>query len=94
MTSSTRTNPKWSLDGTKLAFHSDLHGWFDIAVYDLASREILWLTNSEGDSQSPIFISKSTDQCSSPQIAYTQSQGAFNWIEILSAGGEQKKISE
>ena len=82
--------PKWSADGTKLVFHSDLHGWFDIAIYDLASKEIAWLTNREGDSQSPIFISNSTDQCSSPQIAYTQSQGAFNWLEILDAEGKQK----
>lgn len=79
--------PKWSLDGTKLAFHSDLHGWFDIAFYDLVSKEIVWLTDSQGDSQSPIFISKSTNQCSPPQIAYTQSQGAFNWMEICHAEG-------
>ena len=78
---------KWSADGKKLTFHSDLHGWFDIAVYDLASKKNTWLTNSDGDSQSPIFISKSTDQCSSPQIAYTQSQGAFNWTEICHADG-------
>ncbi len=84
-------DPRWSADGTKLTFHSDLHGWFDIAFYNLASKEISWLTRSECDSQSPIFISKSIAQCSSPQIAYTQSQGAFNWIEILDEGDERKK---
>ncbi len=84
-------DPKWSACGTKLVFHSDLHGWFDIAVYDLASKEVAWLTNSEGDSQSPIFISKTKNQVSSTLVAYTQSQGAFNWIEILDAKSERTK---
>ena len=83
-------DPRWSADGTKLAFHSDLHGWFDIAIYDLASKEIKWLTNSVSDSQSPILISKSNDQGFSSQIAYTQSQGMFNCIEILGEGGKRK----
>src|SRR5215207_4082123 len=33
-------DPRWSADGTKLTFHSDVHGFFDIAIYDLASSEI------------------------------------------------------
>ena len=84
------SEPKWSADGTKLIFHSDLNGWFDIAFYDLASREINWLTQSVGDSQSPIFFSKSIDQGYSSKIAYTQSHGTVNWIEILDEGGKQK----
>jgi len=80
-------DPKWSAGGTKLIFHSDLHGWFGIVIYDLASKEIKWLTNSDGDSQSPIFISKTINQVSSTQVAYTQSQGAFNWIECCHAEG-------
>ena len=84
------SEPKWSADGTKLTSHSDLHGWFDIAVYDLASKEINWLTNSEGNSQSPLFIAKSTDPGFLTQIAYTHSQGVSNQIEIFAAGGKRK----
>ena len=84
-------DPKWSPDGAKLAFHSDLHGWFNIGVYDLSSKEITWKTNSKGDSQSPTFISTIDESTSSSQIAYTQSKGACNWIEVLTADGKRKK---
>ena len=83
-------DPKWSRDGTKIAFHSDLYGWFDIGIYDLSSKEITWKTNSEGDSQSPTFIPK-RNPSSLLQIAYTQSKGAGNWIEILTADDSRKK---
>lgn len=83
-------DPKWSRDGTKIAFHCDLHGWFDIGIYDLFSKEITWKTNSEGDSQSPTFIPK-RNPSSLLQIAYTQSKGAGNWIEILTADDSRKK---
>jgi dipeptidyl aminopeptidase/acylaminoacyl peptidase len=80
----------WSPDGTKLAFHSDLHGWFDIGIYDLSSKEITWKTDSEGDSQSPALIPK-RNPSSLLQIAYTQSKGAVNWIELLTADDSPKK---
>ena len=67
--------PKWSPDGSKLAFHSDKHGWFDIGMYDLATKEIVWVTQNEGDSQTPEFMGS--------DIAYTQSRGAVNWIESV-----------
>lgn len=67
--------PKWSPDGNKLAFHSDLHEWFNIGVYDLSTKEIEWATQSEGDTKNPAFISIQT-------LAYRQSQGAFNWMEL------------
>lgn len=61
--------PQWSPDGGKLAFHSDAHGWFDIGIYDLATKEIEWATQSEGDSQTPVFISNSPSDTSNHQIA-------------------------
>jgi len=78
--------PNWSPDGNQLAFHSDIHGWFDIGVYDMESKEISWLTKSDGDSQSPVFW-KSIDSSSLHQISYTQNKGAVNWIVL---GGEKK----
>jgi dipeptidyl aminopeptidase/acylaminoacyl peptidase len=81
--------PRWSPDVSKLAFHSDKHGWFDIGMYDLSTREIEWLTQNEGDSQTPVFISNSLSNTSEHQIAYTQSRNAVNWIELFgNLGGE------
>jgi len=67
--------PKWSPDGRELIFHSDAHGWFDIGIFDLETKETNWLTESKGDSQTPTFAGEN--------IAYTQSKGAVNWIELL-----------
>lgn len=81
--------PKWLPNGKGLVFHSDVNNWFDIGLYDLDSKEITWLTNSEGDSQSPVFLGSNSlllekqKQASRIQIAYAQSKGAVNWIETL-----------
>ena len=75
--------PKWSLEGGKLAFHSDKHGWFDIGIYDLATNEIEWITKNQGDSQSPEFMCMN--------IAFIQSKGAVNWIELLDEKGNTKR---
>jgi dipeptidyl aminopeptidase/acylaminoacyl peptidase len=75
--------PRWSPDGIKLAFHSDKHGWFDIGVYDLATDEVEWVTQSEGDSQTPEFLPSSSTNPSILQFAYTQSKGAMNWVECV-----------
>ncbi len=81
--------PKWSPDGKKLAFHSDEHGWFDIGMYDLSTKDVKWITESEGDSQTPVFMDSNNllldiqKQASGVHIAYTQSKGAVNWIEFV-----------
>ncbi len=85
--------PQWSPDGKKLVFHSDTNDWFNIGLYDVDSKTITWLTNNEGDSQSPIFFSKNTETDLLLQtelffqIAYAQSRGAVNWIEVCHAEG-------
>lgn len=83
--------PKWSPHGRELTFHSDLDGWFDIGLYDLDAKEIKWLTKNEGDSQTPFFLSDKSKIDFLPQTVYTQSRGAFNWVEILNGHDEQKK---
>ena len=84
--------PKWSPDGKELAFHSDKNDWFDIGFYDLDSKEITWLINSTGDSQSPIILSKNHGSALlNYQFAYTQSRGAVNWIELLGDESGRKK---
>ena len=84
--------PKWSRDGKQLVFHSDVNDWFHIGQYDLDSKQITWLTNSEGDSQSPVFLESNSlllenqKQASKIQIAYALSKRTVNRIEIESVG--------
>jgi dipeptidyl aminopeptidase/acylaminoacyl peptidase len=84
--------PKWSPDGEELVFHSDEHGWFDIGVFDLHTKEISWLTENVGDSQSPILVSRKVDkELEQYQFIHTQSKGAVNWIELSDAEDSRKK---
>ncbi|NWG07571.1 MAG: S9 family peptidase [Chloroflexi bacterium] len=82
-------DPKWSPDGTRLAFHADPRGRFEIGIYDLASREISWVAKNEGDSQSPVFAPNSDAE--DFLIAYAQNKGVFNWTETVNERGERKK---
>lgn len=77
-------DPKWSADGKRLAFHADPRGWFDAGVYDLESKDVSWMTDGKGDSQSPVFFS-------SDQFACTFSKGTVNRIEVNSKEGGRKK---
>jgi dipeptidyl aminopeptidase/acylaminoacyl peptidase len=43
----------WAPDGTKVAFSSDYHGSFNIAIYDIRSDQITWLDLGEGEIESP-----------------------------------------
>jgi dipeptidyl aminopeptidase/acylaminoacyl peptidase len=43
----------WAPDGRRLAFSSDVRGCYDIGIYHLESREIRWVTESEGDDEVP-----------------------------------------
>jgi dipeptidyl aminopeptidase/acylaminoacyl peptidase len=84
--------PNWSPDGKTLAFHSDKNDWFDIGSYDIDSKEITWLTNNEGDSQTPIILSgKINDSLLRYQFAYTQNIGAINWLEMVADEGGVKR---
>ena len=75
--------PQWAPNGKEFLFHSDTQGWFDIGIFDLETKETHWLMESEGDSQTPKFAGEN--------IAYTQSKGAVNWIELLDKKGNTNK---
>ncbi len=45
----------WSPDSQRLAFSSDWNGWFDIGIFNLADRQIQWMTTGAGDKASPAW---------------------------------------
>ncbi len=48
-------HPAWSPDGRTLAFCADPSGWYQLALYDVASRDIRWLSGSDGEDTNPAW---------------------------------------
>ncbi len=47
---------RWSpVGGPRLAFASNVHGWFDIGLYELTTGAITWLTAGAGDKEAPAW---------------------------------------
>ena len=67
----------WSPDGTRLAFASDCHGYFDIGFYEMATGQITWLTEGEGDKELPVWSPDGR------QLTYVLSQGPLTWLTVL-----------
>ncbi len=48
-------NASWAPDGKFLTFASDFNGQFEIGIYDLATGNISWLTDGEGEKEKPAW---------------------------------------
>lgn len=75
-------DPCWSPDGSSLAFCSDAEGNYNIGVYDLASRQVSWLTRDEGDKTHPDWSPEGQD------LAAVISQGADTWLSLIDIQGQ------
>ncbi len=72
--------PEWAPDGSRLAFTSNLRGSYDIGVYDLEAREIIWVTESNFDDETPGW---------SPQgdrLVFLRRQGATTVLAVALGG--------
>jgi len=73
-------NPGWSPDSTHIAFASNIHGFFDIGIYELATGRVAWMTKGEGDKERPAW---SPD---GQRLAYIISQGPVTALAVLELG--------
>ena len=70
----------WSPDGTRLAFSSDLHGFYEIGIFELASGQVVWVTSGKGDKGSPDW------SADGKRLAYICSDGPDSWVAVLELG--------
>ncbi len=72
--------PCWSPDGTRLAFTSDVHGYNNIGIFDLPTRQILWLTDGDGEKQFPAWSPDGS--C----LVYVFNRSTISWLAIQKPG--------
>jgi dipeptidyl aminopeptidase/acylaminoacyl peptidase len=68
---------RWSPDGRCLAFASNARGRFDLGLYELATGALTWLTEGEGDKESPAWSPDGR------QLAYVVSHGPVTALAVL-----------
>jgi dipeptidyl aminopeptidase/acylaminoacyl peptidase len=69
-------DPCWSPDSKKLAFCATHDEFYQIGVFDVASRQINWLTDGEGNKISPAW------DASGERLVYLNNQGAANYLVV------------
>jgi dipeptidyl aminopeptidase/acylaminoacyl peptidase len=72
-------DPCWSKDSKKLAFCATHDEFYQIGVFDVASRQINWLTEGEGNKTSPAW------DASGERLVYLHNQGAANHLVVSAA---------
>jgi dipeptidyl aminopeptidase/acylaminoacyl peptidase len=75
--------PAWSPDGSRLAFASDALGYYQIGVFDLASRQVAWLTRGEQNYEAPAWSRDGRF------LAYTAGFGPKNSVCVLNLDTRQ-----
>jgi hypothetical protein len=66
--------PAWSPDGRRIAFSGNRAGRFDIFILDLASGEIVNLTDDEGYDGAPVYTPDGTGIVYSSTVGYDHAQ--------------------
>ncbi len=67
----------WSPDSSHIAFASNVHGYFDIGVYELATGQITWVTEGNGSKEQPAW---SPD---GQRLAYIVNHGPVTELAVL-----------
>ena len=67
----------WSPDGRRLAFASNAGGFHNIGIYDLAAREIEWITKGPGDKEHPAWSADGR------RLVFVVSEGPLTELAVL-----------
>ncbi len=67
----------WSPDSQRLALASDQSGCYEIGVYELATRQVNWVTGGAGEKENPAWSSDGR------RLAYVVSDGPLTRLELL-----------
>ncbi len=70
----------WSPDSARLAFSSDLHGFYDIGIFELASGQVVWATSGKGNKASPDW------SADGKRLTYIYSEGPDSWVAVMELG--------
>ena len=68
---------RWSPDGERIAFASNAYGEYEIGIYTLASREVTWVTQGDGEKTAPAW---SPD---GKRLVYVHCEEAISWLGVL-----------
>lgn len=75
-------HPAWSPDSKSLAFACENGEWHNIGLYDVETKEIEWVTNSEGDDFQPAWSR------SGETLGWIHHQGPQTSFQSWKRGGE------
>lgn len=83
-------HPAWSPDSKTLAFACENGEWHNIGLYDVETKEIEWVTDSEGDDFQPAWSR------SGETLGWVHHQGPQTSFEFKKRGGElcQVKVGD
>jgi len=74
----------WSADGERLVFSAVRRDWYDVGIYEIEPRRVIWLTEGQGDK---IYPDLSPD---GKRLAYVLGLGADTRLAVQELGGLQR----
>jgi dipeptidyl aminopeptidase/acylaminoacyl peptidase len=78
--------PAWSPDSEFIAFSVESDEWHDIALYELRTKKVTWITRSIGDDTQPSWSPDGKCLC------WVHAEGARTWLEVRDGDGVTKRI--
>jgi dipeptidyl aminopeptidase/acylaminoacyl peptidase len=78
-------HPAWSPDSRLLAFSAQSGEWADVALYEVETDKLEWLTNSMGDDTSPCW------SLDGKRISWIHAEGAANSLMVRESGALDKR---